>query len=375
MTPQDNEREKRRRYSKKWIACPVEQDYIGSRKKEYRQERKRAMAADRSKFKKTDQKKEKGLIIPPGLSIGRVIAIISQGIIVDCGGKQIRCQLRGVLKKERTRMKNLIVVGDIVHFQKATKDEGLIHAIDPRKSTLSRADNLSRNLEQLIAANIDQVFITASVVNPMLRPPLIDRYIIAASKGNMRPIVLINKTDLLETHEAEAALYEELVKAYAKTDTLVLPVSVKAGAGLEQVKELMQGKASAFAGQSGVGKSSLINAVTGLELRTRETVSRTKKGAHTTTQAQLIPLEFGGFCIDTPGIRSFGLYDLERDEIEQYFTEIHNVGLGCKFSDCSHTHEADCRVIEAVEAGEVSSLRYDSYCQLLAECDEQYRRR
>lgn len=379
MGKKEDDASSKRSQPRRWIACQTEDDYIGSLRKEQRQDRKRAIAKDRSKYKKTDLKKESHTpVIKPGLTIGRVIAIISQGIIVAVGDKEVRCQLRGVLKKERTRMKNLIVVGDIVHFERAGKDEGIIHAIDPRKSVLARADNLSREREQLIAANIDQVFITVSVINPILRSAIVDRYIIAATTGHMHPVILVNKIDLFELGEGteeDQEYYQEFLKAYAKAGVQVIPTSIHTGEGIDQVREIMKNKASVFAGQSGVGKSSLINAITGYDLRTRETVSRTKKGAHTTTQAQLLRLDFGGWCIDTPGIRSFGLFELQRDEIEHYFSEIHEIGLGCKFSDCAHTHEEKCEVKSAVEEGEISELRYDSYCQLLAEVDERHRRR
>ena len=144
---------------------------------------------------------------------------------------------------------------------------------------------------------------------------------------------------------------------------------------MDQLREVMKDKASVFSGQSGVGKSSLINTMTGLELRVGETVERTKKGAHTTSTTNLIPLPFGGWCIDTPGIKSFGVWDLKKEDVEGYFSEIHHAGAQCKFPDCTHTHETDCAVHRAVDAGEISLLRFASYAALKESASAEHVRR
>lgn len=242
---------------------------------------------------------------------------------------------------------------------------------------------MSRRKEQLIAVNIDQAIITVSVVNPPLKSSIIDRYIIATHKGGMEPLIVINKIDLLEKAEEydpilldqEKELYEEAVRAYADAGIPLIGVSTVTNQGIEDLKRAMHDKASVFSGQSGVGKSSLINSVTGLNLRIGEIVEKTKKGAHTTTTTQLIPLESGGWCIDTPGIKSFGVWNLDREEVEAYFTEIHDCGMHCKFADCTHTHEEQCAVLKALDENKLSPLRYESYQALRQSVSEEHLRR
>jgi len=361
---------------RRWIACPTEEEYFGDRKAS-RKERRRLTEKDRSKYKKTDQKKleKHAATQKENLLRGRVLSVISEGIIVDTDGTIILCTLRGLLKKEKSLQKNLVIVGDFVLYEKISDEEGAIEHVEPRNSTLSRADTLSHKKEHLIAANIDQVLITGSVVDPMLKPPLIDRYIIAARKGNMDPVIVINKIDLLKQDPKEKELLNACIEAYASANIPILQLSVETGEGLDELRAVMKDKASVFSGQSGVGKSSLINSITGLDLEVGETVKRTRKGAHTTTSAHLVRLEFGGWCIDTPGIRSFGVWNLVADEVQHYFAEILELSSDCKYPNCSHIHEPDCVVREAVEKGEISKLRYESYHSLMKTVDEEHKRR
>lgn len=367
-----------------------EEHFMGKDRKESRKERKLASEKDRSKFKKSDQDQLKKQALATSsdafdhLPIGRVIAIVPEGILVASEEGKFLCSLKGTLKQEKSRMKNLIAVGDSVRFEKGSSQEGSIAKIEPRKSILSRADNLSRKKEQLIAVNIDQVFITASVVSPRLKPFLIDRYIIAAQKGNMVPVILINKIDLFDSPppeiepselEEEKALYEELLEVYAQLHISVLSVSTASQEGIEALKSAMALKTSVFSGQSGVGKSTLINAIAGTTLATGEIVQSTQKGSHTTTTTHLLPLENGGFCIDTPGIKSFGLWDLEPEDLALYFSEIYDASSSCKYPDCSHINEPACGVQKAVEEGKISHLRFASYCALMASLAEEHRQR
>jgi ribosome biogenesis GTPase len=311
-----------------------------------------------------------------------VFSIVPEGIMVEHEGKTAACILRGALKKDKSQFKNLVTVGDNVLFEWISPSEGIISQVQPRKSILSRADNLSRRKEQLIAANIDQVLITISVVSPPLKNSLADRYIIAAQKGNMTPVIIVNKLDLLldpsqnpELIAEELALYEELKAAYKAAEIPVIAVSATTGEGVEALKNIMKDKTSVFSGQSGVGKSSLINAITELNLKTGEVVEKTQKGAQTTTTTNLLPLNFGGWCIDTPGIKSFGLWDLDKHEVEQYFPEIYEEGRQCRYPDCAHLHETGCAVQEAVEKGKISILRFQSYLSLMDSVSQQHLRR
>lgn len=392
MSEEKQKKQQPEKHGKRWIGCSVEEQYFGHHRKEDKAHRKETKAKDRSKYKKTDKDKYQKSIDQDRQAKmsgetfleGRVLSIIPQGIVVAWEGQEIVCALRGLLKKEKTQYKNLITVGDFVLFQKSG-DEGVIAQVQPRRSILSRADNLSRRKEQLIAANIDQVLITISVVNPQLKPPLVDRYIIATQRGGMEPIIIVNKVDLIDDalhpeidpvlREQETALLEDFLIAYQIAGIPVIPISAETGEGIDRLREVMKDKASVFSGQSGVGKSSLINMMTGLDLRVGETVERTKKGSHTTTTTQLIPLAFGGWCIDTPGIKSFGVWDLKKDDVEAYFPEIHAAGAECKFPDCTHAHEADCAVHQAIEEGKISLLRFASYQALRQSASAEHVRR
>ena len=364
-----------------------EEQYWGSDKKASRKQRKTAEKKDRSKFKKSNQdqllKQSKKLVNATDIQ-GRVLTIAADGITVFANRHSYLCSLKGALKQERDFMKNLVAVGDLVSMQIIDETHAVITQVMPRNSILSRADNLSRKKQQLIATNVDQVFITASVCSPKLKPLLIDRYIIAAQKGNICPIILINKVDLLdnpperlslEAIEEEKRLYEEFVHIYQSLNFLVIPLSIITQEGIDVLKTQMQNKTSVFSGQSGVGKSSLINLVTGLCFATRQVVKHTGKGSHTTTQARMIPLEGGGYCIDTPGIQSFGIWDIDKKTLSSYFSEIFTISSECQFPNCTHREEPNCAVKKAVETGKISTLRFDSYCALMSSLSKKHQNR
>ncbi len=369
---------------KKDLIHHEESDYF-STSKDARHERKMAKKYDRSKYKKTDQDKlqRKEAPIPKGeLKTGIVITIRPEQFIVDSDGSTYTCSLRGTLKQDRRKLKNLVIVGDIVHFVETGLGEGAIASVEPRKSVLSRSDHLSQQREHLIAANVDQVFITVSVINPSLRITIVDRYLIAAEKGGLKPIIICNKTDLLdspdypeEERQVEREILNECKDVYTDLGITFIEASTESGEGVDEIQALMKDRISVFSGQSGTGKSSIINKVTGLDLKVGKTVNATRKGSHTTSAAQLLPLPFGGFCIDTPGIKSFGVWDLKEQDLRSYFEEIHRESAKCKFPDCRHDNEPDCAIPKAIEEGRISLLRYESYLTLLRSLQQKHLRR
>ncbi len=360
-----------------------ESDFFSDARKLSRQERKFASRADRSKYKKTDQDKIQSKLkqveeVGEHLRQGLVISIHGPDITVTADGKEFICTLRGLLKKEKVRLKNLVIVGDQILFD----EHNTITTILQRKGVLSRADHLSQKKEHLIAANVDQVLITVSLVDPPLRLPLIDRYLIAAYKGGLEACVICNKIDLLQDtsyEEEERAKQLQLLEAcrtiYPQIGVPFLEVSAETCEGMPALIETMKDKISVFSGQSGSGKSSLINAICGLNLRVRKTVESSRKGAHTTSFAKLIALPFGGFVVDTPGIKSFGVWKITRDEVRTLFPEIAECGENCKFQDCFHRGELGCSIPDAIEQGKISPLRYESYLNLLASIEAEHLRR
>lgn len=341
-----------------------EEEFHSRDRKQFRKERRIARVTDRSKFKKTDLE-NKLVETAHHLRRGRVIAISGEGVFVDFEGEgsTVLCSLKGVMKKEIAQVKNLIAVGDWVRCT----NEGAIEQVEDRTSTLARTD-ISGRKEQLMAVNIDQVIITVSVVNPPLKPSLVDRYLIAAEKGNLHPMIVINKIDLIQqASEEEQGRYRDFLAAYVPLGWPILSLSSETKVGLEALRSLLQNKTSVFSGQSGVGKSSLLNACFGFDLKTGELAVKTSKGSHTTTTAALIRLPGGGYCVDTPGIRSFGVWDLTKADCINHFTDFSPFAKKCKYPDCIHVNEPECAVLKAIKSGKIAALRYESYVSLLEE--------
>jgi len=351
-------------------------------KKWGKKERKLAQRRDRSKYKKSDMDQEKKLAseLPHTIPYARGIVTLIQGneIHVEAEGKKQICTLRGTLKQDVKRRKHLVVVGDFVHFD----EDGAITEIEPRKKSLSRADHLSQQKEHCLAANVDLVLITVSCVDPPLRPTIIDRYLIAAEKGGLHPVIICNKVDLLDSPDyplekrgAERCLFEECKKIYTSLGIAFIAASCQTGEGLPLLKETMSNRISVFSGQSGSGKSSLINAITGWQLKIGKTVAHSKKGAHTTSSTSLLALPFGGYVVDTPGIKSFGVWDLEPQDVRHFFPEMVALASSCKFSDCTHRSEEGCAIKNALESGTISSLRYESYLNIILSLEIEHLRR
>jgi ribosome biogenesis GTPase len=274
-------------------------------------------------------------------------------------GRIVRCATRRLLKTLATDQRHVVAAGDFVQFRPVGHDEGIIERVEPRRQVLSRA---TRGRQQILVTNVDQLIIVASAAEPYLKPNLIDRFLISGHQSGLRPIICINKIDLVEL-----ATLAPLVGVYSQMGYTVLLVSATTGFGVDRLRRLMTARASVVAGQSGVGKSSLLNAIDpGLQLRVGSVSAETQKGRHTTTTARLWPLSIGGYVVDTPGIRQFQLWDVIPAEVGGYFRDLRPYIDHCRFPDCTHTHEAECAVKNAVADGRLDLRRYESYCQLFA---------
>jgi len=305
---------------------------------------------------------------------GTVVAMRGLFAEVDDGFRVYSCTARRVLRTRLIKERHPVTIGDHVRFRlemsaAGAAKEGVIEAVDPRRGQLRR---LAGRRVQTIVANVDQAIIVSAAGEPAPKAHLIDRYIVAAHAGDITPIVCMNKIDL--DRDGSAA---EMLERYADLGYRVLRTSAVSGAGIEELRSVLKGNSSVVAGQSGVGKSSMLNAVQpGLALKVGDVVERTTKGRHTTTTAGLIRLEFGGFVVDTPGIKSFDLSTVPRNEYEALFVEFVPFVADCKFADCTHIHETGCAVMEAVESGRIHPERYESYVRLFQEPTEpQWKRR
>jgi len=245
-----------------------------------------------------------------------------------------------------------IATGDQVRF---SPERRRVEEVLARRTVLSRSDPHNRRIERVIAANIDVVVNVVSLKNPPLRPGLIDRYLIAIGKSGAEALVCVNKIDLLESPDEFGPL-----SPYENLGIPVIHCSASTGEGIEQLFDALAGKLCVFAGHSGVGKSSLLNALTGLTLQTGAVSTANQKGRHITTASALYRLPNGAMVIDTPGIREFGLWDVSQSDLRRYFHEFD--GRKCAFADCSHTHEPNCAVKEAPD---IAPARYESYVRIL----------
>jgi ribosome biogenesis GTPase len=293
-------------------------------------------------------------------SFGQVVRIHGLLSIVQTeAGRTCACHIRRLLKSLAIDGRSVVTVGDRVWFQEggAAGAEGVIERVEPRRGVITRG---YRNRRHIIAANVDQVLIVSALAEPGLKLPLIDRYLISAETGGVRPVIILNKADLVDP-----ALYQWVIGLYTQIGYETILTSAVDGRGMDRLRELLSGGITAVTGQSGVGKSSLLNAVQPeLNLRVKEVSDWTLKGKHTTTTAELIRLDSGGFVVDTPGLRQFELWGVDPAQIEGHFVEFRPYVPLCKFPDCSHTHERDCAVKDAVHWGQLHVGRYESYLKL-----------
>jgi ribosome biogenesis GTPase len=288
-------------------------------------------------------------------------------------GRIIDCTIKGKLRTKEFRTTNPIAVGDNVLFEidKST-DSGIItEVLDRRNWILRKASNLSRH-SQILAANIDQVFLMITIILPETPVEFIDRFLITAEAYRIPAKIIINKTDLYG--EDESAKMKYLESMYTKIGYECIRLSLKELTNLEVLRDLMKGKTSLISGNSGVGKTTLLNAFNPiLNLKTAEISEYHKQGKHITTFPEMHRMPFDGFVIDTPGIRGFGVVDMERNEIYHFFREIFEKSKECRFNNCLHLDEPDCAVRKAVENEEIAFLRYKSYLNIMDGDNGKYR--
>lgn len=310
----------------------------------------------------------------PELLEGLVIKAQSGFFTVHIDGEDYVCQVRGRLKQER-RDTDLVAVGDWVKISLVADDTGMIEEVTERERALTRLAPSGRNVrrwdregylserEQVIVANPDQAVFVFACAEPSPHLRMLDRLLVGTEIQHMPAVVCANKVDLVSPQEAQ-----ELFGVYTLVGYPVLYTSAVTGQGVDELRDRLQGKISALVGPSGTGKTSLLNAVQpGLGLQVREVSRATTKGRHTTVVPQLVPLEVGGWVADTPGLRALALFDVDPEELDAYFPDIAPLVAGCQFSDCTHTVEPGCAVIQAVEDGQVAPHRYESYVRLREE--------
>ena len=309
--------------------------------------------------------------------IGTVYKSTGSWYTVKAGnGKFYECRIKGKFRIKGIKSTNPIAVGDKVHFKLETKGDetvGVIHKIEERQNYIIRKSvNLSKQVH-IIAANLDQVFLMVTLNNPTTFTSFIDRFLVTAEAYDIPAILLFNKIDAYAIEERAEVAY--LMDLYKNIGYTVLEISAKEGKNTHLVKELMLNKVSMFSGHSGVGKSTLVNALEpGLKLKTAEISEQHAQGQHTTTFAEMYDLSFNAQIIDTPGIRGFGIVEMEKDEIGDYFPEFFELKSECKFNNCLHLDEPKCAVKEALDNDEVSWSRYRSYVQMVTEdVDANYR--
>lgn len=302
---------------------------------------------------------------------GRVIRNTGSNYIVRLeDGRELPCRIKGNFRIKGIRTTNPVAVGDIVTVSSGSEDADYITAIAPRKNyIIRRASNLSKE-SHILASNLDLALLVATVKDPVTPTTFIDRFLATAEAYSVAAGLVINKEDLWDNDDRELAA--ALTTLYRTIGYDVFCVSAMTGEGLPELKNAVTGKITLLAGNSGVGKSSLINSlVPGADLRTGEISELHHTGTHTTTFSEMTDLPGGGALIDVPGVRGFGTIDFKPEEAGHYFPDIFRVSRGCRYSDCKHTGEPGCAVKEAVEEHYISASRYASYLSILEECLEE----
>ncbi|WP_424002189.1 ribosome small subunit-dependent GTPase A [Maribacter sp. IgM3_T14_3] len=290
-------------------------------------------------------------------------------------GDFYECRIKGKFRIKGIKSTNPVAVGDSVRFEVETTGDdtfGIINEIEKRKNYIIRKSvNLSKQTH-IIAANLDQVFLLVTLNNPPTYPVFIDRFLITAEAYKIPAVLLFNKIDTYTPEELDEIKF--MAALYRKIGYTCIGISAATGKNVDKVKEMMVGKTSMFSGHSGVGKSTLVNTIEpNLDIKTKQISKQHLQGQHTTTFAEMFDLSFDARIIDTPGIKGFGIVDMEKEEIGNYFPEFFKLKQHCKFNNCIHIDEPKCAVKDALDAGDIAWSRYNSYLQMIKGEDEHYR--
>ena len=303
-----------------------------------------------------------------------------QGIVTESTGSWYKVEIEGVIHDCRTRGRlrlkgfrstSPVVVGDRVQVEFTEAGEGMIVAIEPRTNyIIRRASNLSKE-SHIIAANVDCAAVVVTIAAPVTAPEFVDRFLVTCEAYKVPAVIILNKIDTARNHPEKLAEFRHI---YTSAGYRIIECSALTGEGVDEVVELLRDKTTLLSGNSGVGKSTLVNAIEpAAAAKTGEISEVHLQGKHTTTFSHVYPLSFGGRIIDTPGIRGFGLIDIKPEELYHYFPEMLRVSKECRFYNCTHTHEPGCAVVEALEEGRIAPERYESYLKMMDD-DDKYRK-
>lgn len=312
------------------------------------------------------------VLIPLGVKKGMVIKSTGSWYSILDGDSIVNCRIKGKFRIKGIKTTNPVTVGDKVDYEIVEDGTGIINKVEERKNYVIRRATSFHNESHLLAANIDLLFLMVSLKAPVTPREFIDRFLMTTEAYHINSVILVNKIDLLK--ETEKKLPEDFFNTYKLAGYECIKLSVKENYHVQKVADLMKGKLTLIAGNSGVGKTALINAISpSLNLKTDEISDYHQAGKHTTTFSEIFRLDKDTYVIDSPGIKGFGLIDIDKNEIGLYLPEIFKHSKHCKFYNCTHIHEPDCAVMNAVKEGAIGQTRYKSYLNMMNDKNSKYR--